>query len=590
MPGSAHNSSLQLTTRFLWLLMAAAALIIAVVACVGPRTSEPKPTLSTVQPPNNVNTHSPEPGIATTPVNIVSPEPKREIGEEDVADEQAGSPTNSSTASPDLEEVNEAEDFQPKHVVEMVVDCVPPEAFWNVSLKERILEADVVARVRLLSSSGDGNSKAYFSPNEIIMAPSVALDFRFRVLEYLKGEGANELVAVVSGNTYRTESDVRAVLPTIVADRDSRWDDVDAVVFLRDFIDLLPSIQRQGRYFMGQVDHCRLDEYSIASRLSKRWLPAVSVPGSDVSGDQQLFLMDSPWDSSTTPTITLGALKTRIAEVEEEINAGDGSEEYKACIRYKYIVENDIRKRAVKTGSVTDSVDWTMDSGLPAGSIVNVQGFPSGYPPDKTGKHWLDGPNVDLFSVETFDFTPYDGTGDGVEDRLGYRVRIATARPLPAGEYRFFRNHLIPERLICEALSDLERTEKETVVRVTAPAGTVHEAFFDPVPTGSAVGADSTAGVLEPAGFSVGRTATTITGLEWQNGSVVLTLDPYVSLAGRELELIDLDGSVALELGADTAVIDDKGGTLTWTVTGQPWEDGDLLMLRIAEVDPETHQ
>ena len=143
--------------------------------------------------------------------------------------------------------------------------------------------------------------------------------------------------------------------------------------------------------------------------------------------------MDSPWDSSTTPTITLGALKTRIAEVEEEINAGDGSEEYKACIRYKYIVENDIRKRAVKTGSVTGSVDWTMDSGLPAGSIVNVQGFPSGYPPDKTGKHWLDGPNVDLFSVETFDFTPYDGTGDGVEDRLGYRVRIATARPLPAG-------------------------------------------------------------------------------------------------------------------------------------------------------------
>ena len=78
--------------------------------------------------------------------------------------------------------------------------------------------------------------------------------------------------------------------------------------------------------------------------------------------------------------------------------------------------------------------------------------------------------------------------------------------------------------------------------------------------------------------------------LEWRNGSVVLTLDPYVSLAGRELELIDLDGSVALELGADTAVIDDKGGTLTWTVTGQPWEDGDLLMLRIAEVDTETHQ
>ena len=45
----------------------------------------------------------------------------------------------------------------------------------------------------------------------------------------------------------------------------------------------------------------------------------------------------------------------------------------------------------------------------------------------------------------------------------------------------------------------LERLE--VLVTVTAPAGTVHEAFFDPVVIGSGVGADASNGVLEPKAF-----------------------------------------------------------------------------------------
>ena len=76
-------------------------------------------------------------------------------------------------------------------------------------------------------------------------------------------------------------------------------------------------------------------------------------------------------------------------------------------------------------------------------------------------------------------------------------------------------------------------------------------------------------------------TSTSITGLKWENGSVVLTLSPYVSLTGHKVEFIELDGLVGLSLDVDDAAVDSGAGTLTWGVSGQPWEAGDLLMLRI---------
>ena len=59
-----------------------------------------------------------------------------------------------------------------------------------------------------------------------------------------------------------------------------------------------------------------------------------------------------------------------------------------------------------------------------------------------------------------------------------------------------------------------------------------------------------------------------------------------VSLAGHRAEFIELDGSVGLTLPFDDAQV--QGGALTWTVAAQPWEDGDLLMLRIEEILPEV--
>ena len=67
----------------------------------------------------------------------------------------------------------------------------------ETSLEERIALADVVARVSLQSVSS-GVTTAYFAEDAPEHPTYVGhLDFNFRVLEYLKGSGGNELTAVV---------------------------------------------------------------------------------------------------------------------------------------------------------------------------------------------------------------------------------------------------------------------------------------------------------------------------------------------------------------------------------------------------------
>ena len=73
---------------------------------------------------------------------------------------------------------------------------------------------------------------------------------------------------------------------------------------------------------------------------------------------------------------------------------------------------------------------------------------------------------------------------------------------------------------------------------------------------------------------------TDIQGLEWQNGALTLTLDPYFPLTGLVLEFIE-DEDIILTLFPSDAATDSEAGTLTWSVPEQPWQDGDSLTFRI---------
>ena len=141
----------------------------------------------------------------------------------------------------------------------------------------------------------------------------------------------------------------------------------------------------------------------------------------------------------------------------------------------------------------------------------------------------------------------------------------------------------------CDAANDMLYEFPITITVTTANPRTAHEALFDPVTDGSAVAADSSNGQLDPAAFTDANGASaTVQRIEWASNTVKMKVNPHTGLAGHKLDFIALDGSVSLSLFVDEATIDAANMTLSWSVTPQPWHDGDLLMLRIAEVVPEV--
>ena len=99
-------------------------------------------------------------------------------------------------------------------------------------------------------------------------------------------------------------------------------------------------------------------------------------------------------------------------------------------------------------------------------------------------------------------------------------------------------------------------------ITATAPENTLHEAFFDPSSTSLGVGFQGSQGTLSPASFTHGDASSSIVGLGWEDGEVTLVLSPYVSLAGKRLDFIELDGTVGLSLGFDDGVSDGESGRL----------------------------
>ena len=465
------------------------------------------------------------------------------------------------------------------------------EYLGPATLEERIAGADVIARVRLSSVSGVAE------PSTGETGYYATLEYRFNVLEYLKGSGGGELVAVgsYSGREYRASGGASGLAQDLLNRRDTRWDDREAIIFLRDSHSLMSSIQQADRYWLGSITidttHS-IEDYTVASRHAKRWLPAASAGGASAakasSAGEQRFLLEVPTSvpSSETvasgasgqaapaSTITLADMKAKVAATEREVAAGGGSEAYRDCLYHKYQWEREVLYSKERLGGVYYYIrrDQTIASGLPAGTRAftsidaghALQEYGKTEPSDY-GEFVLRGRDEDLFHPR------WPGVAK-------------TARPLPAGEYKFYYTYRWQIAVICDALPEDELKRIEVFVTVTAPSGTVHEAFFDPGDLTPGAGFSASSGVLKTAGFSIGGTAASITGLKWQNGSVVLTLAPYASLSGHALDFIALDGSVAPSLAVSSATADSAAGTLTWAVPVQPWQDGDQLMLRIRPV------
>ena len=378
------------------------------------------------------------------------------------------------------------------------------------SLESNILESDVIARVSYLRKQ----SSSVLRPDTSSYAWTAMLEFRFTVHEYLKGTGPAEIGGIVY-MWFETEAQARFAAARIGAAHDSRWDSREAIVFLyspskeavqaAQFVywgAALPTTSDQ--YLFGRMIEFATqnsgEAYSVASAHRKLWLPAAETPSQGASGaqgsaqtpDDKLFLLDAPAHaggasgavSVTLPTISQGSMKSKITALEAEANKG-GTPEYRKCVEISYRYENNLRRRAELEGPFPHG-RYTSDigSGLPAGTFVRDIVDNEGTSVDKIGLTWFKGPDKDLVTDVNVDFTPWD------RGLVRYTRRVVTTRPLPAGEYAPNPGGTWHGGMVCARYPAIADNYWVIEITVTAPAGTLHEAFFDPVAIGAAVGAD----------------------------------------------------------------------------------------------------
>lgn len=194
------------------------------------------------------------------------------------------------------------------------------------SIEERIANADIVVRARLATTTSEvvtttteGGSYYYY----------VGLKFHLAVSEYLKGRGASSITALtIQGGYYDTRRKAEDAMPGIADNRVTTWDDREAIIFINSdhpYDNFRAAVQGTDDYLLA-IGGRYQNRYSLQDRESKLWLPSAETGG---TGDDQEFLLAAPEPGKDTPTITIRELKSRIAAVDAEMNAGDGSDAYR---------------------------------------------------------------------------------------------------------------------------------------------------------------------------------------------------------------------------------------------------------------------
>ncbi len=455
--------------------------------------------------------------------------------------------------------------------------------FGLISMEELVLGATAVARVQF-SSAEDGIEVVrwtYPSGNHVDQYARAVI-VTFNVQEYLKGSGSQQIKVVLFDvdRLQNTRAEVEALNEDLLSFRDTQWDTREAIVFLHSGQHIPSTVNNSDRYYMGYLRaHGELG-YTVDSRWAKAWLPAAAVSGQaeSASGDAQVFLTsissssmsEASGQASTQQTMTLGDIKAFIKTLEDKVTAGGGTADYRECLQRKHSWANDVAdyKAWVEAQgwSYFEQFNKTITSNDPAGTEV------------------YQGGNVLILSAadkatapsNADDLVVMSGQNASLFEHM-WPLLATTARPLPEGDYRFYWAEQGDIEALCDAMPEDYKTRYEVLVTVASPEGTLHEAFFDPETLSSGVGLTNI-----PGNFTVSGTRTSITGLKWHNGAVILSLSRHVPLAGYKLVFLSLDGSAAVTLAVPDATVDSGAGTYTWSVASAPWRAGDELMLRIA--------
>ena len=239
-----------------------------------------------------------------------------------------------------------------------------------VGIEEHVAAIDVDSEKYRNRTSGFG-----FEPvGESVHIPLV--HYEFQVLEYLRGGNGSPTIwghAILVPGEANTEAEAKVAFAPFWERRNSRGDDREAVVFLR-----------EPRWVDGPADNYHLgvihaphdcEPYFVESyslRTSGGWFPSASPRiGTDLkaSGDQQ-FLLREPGSSTGPPatsnsgTVALSELRRLGALSDEEIET-----ELRAKSRRDYLdhLANMNLRASVSEDAVT--LSWTRDSYVARGSV-----------------------------------------------------------------------------------------------------------------------------------------------------------------------------------------------------------------------------
>ena len=490
--------------------------------------------------------------------------------------------------------------------------------YRKADLNEMIVRSVVIFRGRLRSIEPSGVSRMSYvneTPAGIVHTPM--LEFTFDVYEYLKGTGGSQFTATAYGTDFdlrvgrdlmeeRSLAAAKSRAPELLAARDSRWDERDAIIFVGPDNWLGSISLHNHRYTFPR-------EITVRSPDFVAWIPALATstatasqsavrsgqgadgqPTGASSNDAELFLLADPslpysaiqtgpvetppatttaWKVSPktplyhprtgrqdgfvsaatsgplflTPVISVGDLKRRIAEATAEYGTTDGTDVYDDCLRDMFRNERKIADLLSEDSDFYSGfrTSFTAPSGVAAGETLHEWHMAVFFStPDSGwayGREWLEGRDAHLLSIR-------------------HPGHIYAERPLPAGEYEVFYNRQAGEYMLCNYYPEEEHNSEVVAARITAPAGTLAESFFDPYADGSTVTGTTTVGTIS-----------------WQSSQVTANLT--VDVTGHALDFIGLDGTTTLSLIVADAT--ESGGVLSWTAPTQPWSAGDKLMLRV---------
>ena len=302
----------------------------------------------------------------------------------------------------------------------------------SASLEERIAAADVIATARLHSVAASVEryeSKARSGGTSEEEEFVGTLQFTFNVSRYLKGDGTlpTQLKAVVRSLVFSgTREEAQANADRMLAERDTQWDNREAVIFLIEESDDVPVTRSDNVFYMSiwDINGGRTgDQYSIASQRNKIWLPEASQSSDGRAGPhtEKWFLTDVPTGttaqsgqgrSSTqtslkTPSVPERWLVQEIRQMNAELTA-QPEYKYEVCVAFGYYWERQEKRYRAQDKVMMQVPVYEKEivSGLPAGTNVGIWQRLFVVNQDWKTKIWFEGDDADLFDVsETADGT-----------------------------------------------------------------------------------------------------------------------------------------------------------------------------------------